>query len=495
MTAKVVAAAATTGWRNRITGAGEEAPDQLLANPANWRIHPKAQQDALAGALDAVGWVQQVLVNQRTGFVVDGHARVALAISRNEPSVPVLYVDLDPDEEALVLAILDPIGAMAGRDDEKLRALLADVTVDDAGLLALLGDLGGSEPKAGLTDPDEVPEPPEEPYVQPGDLYRLGDHRILCGDATNSDDVARLLDGAAPTLLATDPPYGVQLDQTWRDGVYNGPRKRVKGWGVVAGAEKPYMMREVPDAEAGDGEPAAMRGHHTAGHRNTSISMDTRADWSEAFALVPSLQVGYVWYASIHTLEVLSGLQTIGFELAGQIIWDKGLFSVGRSWYHWAHEPCVVVRRPGVPNLSIGGARPVDDLARAQPQAGRGWLQGDEGGPPDPEAGAAVGDPDPEPPPAGRGGLRAVLRFRHDADGGRDPRSALLRDGDRPQVRPGRDRALAALHRPDRGARRSAPAVRRARRCRRASSSRRPSVPSGGPYRPSRTISVGEMES
>ena len=349
------AAAPVAGWRNRITGAGEEAPDQLLANPANWRIHPKAQQDALAGALDAVGWVQQVLVNRRTGFVVDGHARVALALSRGEPTVPVLYVDLDPDEEALVLATLDPIGAMAGRDDEKLRALLADVTVDDAALLALLGDLGGSEPKAGLTDPDEVPEPPEEPYVKPGDLYHLGDHRILCGDATNADDVARLLDGATPTLLATDPPYGVQLDQTWRDGVYNGPRKRVKGWGVVAGAEKPYMMREVADGQPEEGEaPAAKRGHHTAGHRNTSISMDTRADWSEAFALVPSLQVGYIWYASIHTLEVIQGLLGIGFELAGQIIWDKGLFSVGRSWYHWAHEPCVVVRRPGVPNLFIG---------------------------------------------------------------------------------------------------------------------------------------------
>jgi hypothetical protein len=342
---------ANAGWRNRIAGSGEEAPDQLLANPANWRIHPKAQQDALAGALDAVGWVQQVLVNRRTGFVVDGHARVALALSRGEPTVPVLYVDLAPDEEALVFATLDPIGAMAGRDDEKLKALLADVTVDDAGLLALLGDLGGHEPKAGLTDPDEVPEPPDEPYVKPGELYRLGDHRILCGDATDPDAVARLLDGAAPTLLATDPPYGVQLDQTWRDGVYNGPRKRVKGWGVVAGAAKPYMMAEAPeDAEA----PKPKRGHHTAGHRNTSISMDVRADWSEAFALVPSLRVGYVWYASIHTLEVLSGLERIGFELAGQIIWDKGLFSVGRSWYHWAHEPCVVVRRPGVPNLFIG---------------------------------------------------------------------------------------------------------------------------------------------
>jgi hypothetical protein len=147
----------------------------------------------------------------------------------------------------------------------------------------------------------------------------------------------------------------VQLDQTWRDGVYNGPRKRVRGWGVVAGAAKPYMMRDAPDGQpAGDDAPPATRGHHTAGHRNTSISGDVRADWSEAFALVPSLQVGYVWYASAHTQEVLAGLLEIGFELAQQIIWDKGLFSIGRSWYHWAHEPCFVVRKPGVPNLFIG---------------------------------------------------------------------------------------------------------------------------------------------
>jgi hypothetical protein len=100
----------TATWRNRITGSGEEAPDQLLANPANWRLHPKAQQDALAGALDQVGWGQQVLVNRRSGFVVDGHARVALALSRGEATVPVLYVDLEPQEEALVLATVDPAG-------------------------------------------------------------------------------------------------------------------------------------------------------------------------------------------------------------------------------------------------------------------------------------------------------------------------------------------------------------------------------------------------
>jgi len=326
-------------WRNRIVGSGEESPDQLLANPANWRIHPKAQQDALAGALDQVGWVQQVLVNRRSGFVVDGHARVALAISRREPTVPVLYVDLSPDEEALVLATLDPIGAMATADDAKLAELLAAIAGDDAGLLALLGDLAGNEPKAGLTDPDYVPELAET-TIKAGDLFELGDHRLLCGDATSAADVARLLAGAQPTLLVTDPPYGVSYDATWRDGVYNG----------LGPAERPYMMRDGAGggAEADDATAAPTRRHgRTAAHRNTSISGDTRADWSEAFALVPSLEVAYVWSATTGMIEVAGGLERIGFELRQQIIWAKTQAAMSRSAYNWQHEPCWYAVRKG----------------------------------------------------------------------------------------------------------------------------------------------------
>lgn len=128
-------------WRNRIVGMGEEKPDQLLANVANWRIHPKNQQDALSGVLNQVGWVTGVIVNRRTGFVVDGHLRAALSISRNEPTVPVIYVDLSEEEEALILATLDPISAMAGRDSDALNELLKGIEVDDAAIQSLLDSL------------------------------------------------------------------------------------------------------------------------------------------------------------------------------------------------------------------------------------------------------------------------------------------------------------------------------------------------------------------
>jgi hypothetical protein len=336
--------AVTAPWRSRIVGSGEEDPTGLLANPRNWRTHPPRQREALRGSLDTVGWVQQILVNRRTGHVVDGHARIEEAISRGEPSVPVLYVDLDDDEERLVLATLDPIGAMAEQSSARLAELLAEISVDDAGLTALLRDL--APPRAGLTDPDELPPVPDEAdvYVKPGDLWLLGEHRLLCGDATSAEDVGRLVDGATPTLLATDPPYGVSLNPTWRDGVYN----------ALGPAEAPYMR--VDSQSGGDDATRALRGAHgrTRGHRNTTLSGDTRVDWSEAFGLVPSLQVGYVWHAGVHAAEVAQGLERIGFEIVAQVIWDKGLFAMGRSWYHWAHEPCWVVRKPGIANLYIG---------------------------------------------------------------------------------------------------------------------------------------------
>lgn len=137
------AAEVNPGWRSRIVGHGEEAPDQLLANPRNWRVHPKAQQDALEGMLDQVGWVQDVVVNRRTGYLVDGHLRVAVAISRGETAVPVVYVDLSPEEESLVLAALDPLAGMAVADEEALRMLLAEITVDSEALQAMLDGASG----------------------------------------------------------------------------------------------------------------------------------------------------------------------------------------------------------------------------------------------------------------------------------------------------------------------------------------------------------------
>ncbi|HET7496611.1 MAG TPA: ParB N-terminal domain-containing protein [Candidatus Limnocylindrales bacterium] len=187
---------AADAWRNRIVGTGEVAPEQLVPNPANWRTHPTDQQQALSGALSEVGWVAQVLVNQTTGHVVDGHLRVKLAISRGEPSVPVLYVELTEAEERLVLASLDPIGAMAEAETLALGELLGNLESVDGELRSLLDRLAAEHGiqtlHEGLVDPDEVTALPAEPTVKPGELYALGDHRLVCGDSRSRAGEASL---------------------------------------------------------------------------------------------------------------------------------------------------------------------------------------------------------------------------------------------------------------------------------------------------------------
>jgi len=128
-------------WKNRIVGSGEENPEQLLANPKNWRVHPQFQQDSLEAVLDSVGFVAPVRVNKNTGHIVDGHLRVQIAMRKGQPTVPVDYLDLTPEEEDLVLATFDPIAALAVSDNEKIEELMADIEVDDERLQDLLSTL------------------------------------------------------------------------------------------------------------------------------------------------------------------------------------------------------------------------------------------------------------------------------------------------------------------------------------------------------------------
>ena len=168
-----------------------------------------------------------------------------------------------------------------------------------------------------LRDPPDVDAAPPLPAVavtRLGDLWLCGSHRVLCGDATDPQMVSRLLGERKPLVLVTDPPYGIELDSEWRD-------------------------------RAGLNATSYMKKRRTKGHQETSICGDTRADWSEAFALVPSLQVGYVWHASRFTREVLDGLLRIGFVHHQQIIWDKQRAVLTRTHYWFQHEPCWYVRK------------------------------------------------------------------------------------------------------------------------------------------------------
>ena len=189
----------------------------------------------------------------------------------------------------------------------------------------------------GKTDENAAIAPgPTE--IRRGDLFELGAHRVLCGDATNADDVGRLLGDVVPLLLVTDPPYGVHYDPAWRHRL--DPSQR-----------------------------------HAVG----TVTNDDRVDWSAAFKLFPG-SVAYIWHAGLFAGPVATAIEAAGFDIRGQIIWVKPTFPLSRGLYHWRHEPAYFAIRKGeaahwrgdrtqntvweVPHLNpFGGDRSPDNAA------------------------------------------------------------------------------------------------------------------------------------
>lgn len=203
--------------RNRIVRHGEESPDQLLANPWNFRRHPGEQLNALRGSMKELGWIKDVIVNVTTGHVLDGHARIEESLRQGITSIPVTYVELSEDEERLALAVLDPISELAYRDDDAVAELLRSITTDDPGLRQLLTSMAveakvdglGSNVQVGA-NPAVVPDAPAVVVTKAGDLIQLGRHWLLCGDSRNSVDVDRLIGDRLINLAFTSPPYAEQ---------------------------------------------------------------------------------------------------------------------------------------------------------------------------------------------------------------------------------------------------------------------------------------------
>jgi hypothetical protein len=192
-------------WQNRIVRYGVQPADQFTANPRNPRKHPQKQRDAVEGSLNTLGWIAPVVVNVRTGYMIDGHERVWQALARDNAPVPFVEVDLSEDEEALALATFDFITYMAEYDRDNLDALLREVNTDDAALQAAIAELSESvglytdeTPKdAPAAQVDQAEELQEKWKTERGQLWLIpslhgGEHRLLCGDSTNADDVNRL---------------------------------------------------------------------------------------------------------------------------------------------------------------------------------------------------------------------------------------------------------------------------------------------------------------
>lgn len=303
----------------------------------NSRKHSLEHVDQLAASIAEFGMVGAIVI--RDGTIAKGHGTLA-AIQKlyaeghrifpppgeaqdakpyPDGTAPVLDATGWSDEQFRAFVLADnKLGLNSEWDEELLSRELADLSAADfdVGVIGFGDDeladlLANGGQRGGDKDPDAVPPAPVAPISRLGDVWLCGRHRLACGDSTSAEDVARLLAGAMPHLMVTDPPYGVEYDPNWRNEA-----DRANG--------KPYGDRAVG-----------------------LVENDHRADWREAWALFPG-DVAYVWHADRYASEVQASLEASKFEMRSQIIWGKPRFAISRGHYHWQHEPCwYAVRRGG----------------------------------------------------------------------------------------------------------------------------------------------------
>lgn len=289
-----------------MTGTGAERMERravsgLVPYARNARTHSEAQVGRIAGSIREFGFNNPVLVDRENGIIA-GHGRVLAAQKLGLAEVPVIELGhLSAAQKKAYILADNRLAEQAGWDDDLLALEVADlaelgIDLDAIGFEAadldrLLGD-AGPDPRE-----EETPEPTVDPVSQVGDLWVLGSHRLICGDATDAATVDRLLDGVQPHLMVTDPPYGVNYDPDWRN------RAAVAATG-----------------------------------RTGKVLNDNRADWREAWALFPG-DVAYVWHGALHAGTVAESLQACGFDIRSQIIWAKDRHVLSRGHYHWQHEP------------------------------------------------------------------------------------------------------------------------------------------------------------
>jgi len=282
----------------------------LIPYAKNSRTHSDEQVAQIAGSIREFGFTNPVLIDA-SGTIIAGHGRVLAARKLSMPAVPCLRLGhLTPAQVRAYVIADNRMALSAGWDEEMLRAEIAGLQADgfDVGQIGFsdeeIATLLAPPANEGQTDPDDVPEQPENPVTELGYVWILGAHRITCGDSTEAHVVDRVLAGATPHLMVTDPPYGVEYDASWRN-----------------------------KATRSDGSPI---GGQVVG----KVLNDEKADWSEAWALFPG-EVAYVWHApGPLQVSVFNSLKDAGFEPRQHIIWAKSNFAIGRGHYHYQHESC-----------------------------------------------------------------------------------------------------------------------------------------------------------
>jgi DNA modification methylase len=295
-----------------------ERPTPYQRNP---RICSAQAVAKVAASIAEFGFCSPILVDSE-GLIIAGHTRLLAARHLGLEKVPVIVCgDLGPAQVQALRLADNRTAQETSWNDELLALEIADLSGGEYDL-----DLLGFEPvelarlvapAGGLTDPDEVPEPPKEPTSKPGDLWTLGRHRLLCGDATNPDDVARLMDGKRAALMVTDPPYLCNYDGG------NRPQSWAKDGRRISSEQKTRHWDDYVDHE-------------------TSVTFYRAFLGTALTCALTAAPVIYQWFAMTRTDIVMEAWRASGLLPHQIIIWHKSRPVLGRSWFLYDYEPCMV---------------------------------------------------------------------------------------------------------------------------------------------------------
>jgi DNA modification methylase len=297
------------------------AIDRLIPYARNARTHSDAQVAQIAGSIREFGFNNPILIDSASG-VIAGHGRLLAARKLELREVPVIILDhLSETEKRAYILADNRLAELAGWDDELLRLELAslsaaDFPVDLTGFsseeFARLIDTADST--QGKTDEDAIPASPEKAVSRAGDLWLLGDHRLLCGDATKGSDLDHLMDGERADLIFTDPPYNVS---------YEGHTE----------------------------QRLTIQGDSMSRDQFISFLAATFSGYRRIVAKHASL---YVCHASLWQREFQDAIEHAGFEVRCQLIWAKNTFAWGFGRYKFQHEPIFYAHVAGLSDLWFG---------------------------------------------------------------------------------------------------------------------------------------------